>query len=108
MAGAPTFSSNSGNIGVWVGPGIVQLMRMPRLPRSLHAYWVHALATFFEQVDAHLAPAGRLLVFFGSTGDVDYLHHLIDAAGLSREELRSLSGYRTYRLRRRSVLTTPP
>lgn len=49
-----------------------------------------------------------MLVFFGSTGDVDYLHHLIDAAGFSRDRLRSLSGYWTYRLRRRSVLTTPP
>jgi release factor glutamine methyltransferase len=67
-----------------------------------------ALTAFFEQVDGHLAPDGRVLVFFGSTGDVDYLHHLIDAAGFSRDQLRSTSGYRTYRLRRRSVLTTPP
>ena len=34
-----------------------------------------ALTTFFERVHAHLTANGRLLVFFGSSGDVDYLRH---------------------------------
>jgi release factor glutamine methyltransferase len=50
------------------------------------------LTAFFEQVSGHLAPGGRLLVFFGSSGDIGYLRHLIDAAGFACEELRSLSG----------------
>jgi release factor glutamine methyltransferase len=70
------------------------------------------LTAFFDQVAGYLAPGGRVLVFFGNTGDVDYLHHLIDVAGFACEELRSLSesgsSYWTYRLRRRNVLTTPP
>ena len=66
------------------------------------------LRAFFEQVDSHLAPGGRLLIFFGSSSDVDFLHHLIDEAGLAREELRSLTAatsrgtvtYWTFRLTR--------
>jgi release factor glutamine methyltransferase len=69
------------------------------------------LAAFFEQVSGRLAPGGRLLVFFGTSGDIDYLRHLIDRAGFAREELRSLSGdrdgepvtYCTFRLRPRSA-----
>jgi release factor glutamine methyltransferase len=67
-----------------------------------------ALRTFFEQVDAYLARDGRILIFFGTSGDVDYLLHLIDRAGFAREELRTLSGekdgepvtYWTFRLTR--------
>ena len=67
------------------------------------------LTAFFEQVGDHLAARGRLLVFFGTSGDVDYLKHLIERAGLAREELRTLSGdrdgepvtYWTLRLTRR-------
>jgi release factor glutamine methyltransferase len=67
-----------------------------------------ALTEFFEQVGAYLAPGGRLLVFFGTSGDIDDLLSLIDCAGLAREVLRSLSGekdgepvtYWTFRLTR--------
>jgi release factor glutamine methyltransferase len=67
-----------------------------------------ALTRFFDEVGGRLADGGRILVFFGTSGDVDYLWHLIDAAGLTREELRSLSGekdgepvtYWTFRLAR--------
>ncbi len=41
-----------------------------------------ALTRFFAQVDRHLAPGGRMLVFFGTSGDMPYLRHLIDRAGL--------------------------
>jgi len=34
------------------------------------------LARFFDQVRGHLAPDGRLLMFFGTTGDIDYFHEL--------------------------------
>jgi release factor glutamine methyltransferase len=46
------------------------------------------LTAFFEQVRDHLAPRGRVLLSFGTTGDIDYLHELIDGAGLAVEELR--------------------
>ncbi len=67
-----------------------------------------ALRAFFEHLDGHLAPGGRVLVFFGSSGDVDLLHRLIAEAGLAREELKSLTAatsrgtvtYWTFRLTR--------
>jgi release factor glutamine methyltransferase len=40
-----------------------------------------ALTRFFAQADRHLEPDGRMLVFFGSSGDLPYLRRLIDAAG---------------------------
>jgi release factor glutamine methyltransferase len=50
-----------------------------------------ALTTFFDQVGDHLAPGGRILLFIGTSGDVEYVRELIDAAGLAREQLRSLT-----------------
>lgn len=41
------------------------------------------LTTFFQQVRGQLAPHGRLLVFFGSSGDLTYLRELVDAAGFA-------------------------
>ncbi len=65
-----------------------------------------ALTAFFREGRRFLAAGGRILVFFGSSGDLGYLHRLIDRAGLRRELLahRELerSGisveYVTYRL----------
>ena len=67
------------------------------------------LTTFMEQVDDYLAPNGRLLLFFGTSGDLEYLHHLIDENGFERStvETRDLDKdgtsvtYVTYRLQRR-------
>lgn len=67
-----------------------------------------AMTEFFEQLDGHLADQGRALFFFGSSGDLDYLHHLTDRCGFRREEIRSLASekdgepvtYYTYRLTR--------
>jgi release factor glutamine methyltransferase len=42
-----------------------------------------ALTTFFRGVRGRLAVGGRLLVFFGTTGDLAYLESLIAAAGLT-------------------------
>lgn len=64
------------------------------------------LRTFFRQARSHLAPSGRILVFFGSTGDIDYLHQLSRDAGFSThvvaqdEMIRdgTTVGYLTYRL----------
>jgi release factor glutamine methyltransferase len=53
-----------------------------------------ALRRFFAQVGGHLTSAGRILLSFGTTGDIDYLHELIDGAGLAVEELRRLEGER--------------
>ena len=51
-----------------------------------------ALTRFFSEVDDYLAPAGRIIVSFGTTGDIDYLHRLIDLASLDTEELRKVEG----------------
>lgn len=34
------------------------------------------LARFFEEVRGYLAPDGRLLMFFGTTGDIEHFHEL--------------------------------
>ena len=49
------------------------------------------LRRFFEQVVDHLRPGGRVLLSFGSTGDVAYLHELAQRAGLEVAELASAS-----------------
>ncbi|GLY63433.1 methyltransferase [Amycolatopsis taiwanensis] len=45
------------------------------------------LTRFFRQARRHLADDGRMLVFFGSSGDLAYLHQLADATGFRRETL---------------------
>jgi release factor glutamine methyltransferase len=35
-----------------------------------------AMTTFFRQAGRHLAPAGRMLIFFGTSGDLGYLQQL--------------------------------
>lgn len=44
-----------------------------------------AMTRFFAQARAHLAPGGRMLIFFGSSGDLTYLRHLMDAHGFHVE-----------------------
>jgi release factor glutamine methyltransferase len=43
-------------------------------------------------VGDYLAPGGRIILSFGTTGDIDYLHHLINEARLDVEELRKNEG----------------
>jgi release factor glutamine methyltransferase len=50
------------------------------------------LTAFFDQASDHLEPGRRILLSFGTTGDIDYLHHLIAESGLRREELRRVEG----------------
>ena len=52
------------------------------------------LTSFFRLVKRHLTPRGRILLSFGTTGDIDYLQHLIARAGLRTEELRRVEGER--------------
>ena len=64
------------------------------------------LTTFFREVADHLTEHGRILVFFGTSGDLAYLQHLMRAAGFEVETLstRDLTrdgqtvSYYTYRL----------
>lgn len=65
-----------------------------------------SLTTFFREVADHLNPRGRVLVFFGTSGDLAYLQHLVLDAGFQTETLstRTLERdaqtvtYFTYRL----------
>jgi release factor glutamine methyltransferase len=41
-----------------------------------------ALTRFFAEVGDHLAPGGRILLFFGTSGDIAYVRELIAEAGL--------------------------
>jgi release factor glutamine methyltransferase len=66
-----------------------------------------AMTAFFRGARARLTERGRMLIFFGSTGDLAYLEELADSVGLSREVIArdtlSRDGaqveYRTYRMR---------
>ncbi|MGK5550302.1 methyltransferase [Actinomadura kijaniata] len=44
-----------------------------------------ALTRFFRQARRYLSDNGRMIIFFGSAGDLDYLHQLIDTEGFHRE-----------------------
>jgi release factor glutamine methyltransferase len=44
-----------------------------------------ALTRFFAGAREHLAPGGRMLIFFGSSGDIAYLRRLIAGAGFAAE-----------------------
>jgi release factor glutamine methyltransferase len=43
------------------------------------------LTTFFEQARAHLTSRGRMLIFFGTSGDAAYLRSLIDRHGFTAD-----------------------
>ncbi|HEX6356595.1 methyltransferase [Actinophytocola sp.] len=43
-----------------------------------------AMTRFVRSAGDFLAPGGRILMFFGTSGDLDYLYRLIDENGLSR------------------------
>ena len=50
------------------------------------------LSTFFDQASDHLQPSGRILLSFGTTGDIAYLQHLITTHGFAASERRRVEG----------------
>jgi release factor glutamine methyltransferase len=44
-----------------------------------------ALTRFMAQARRHLTTRGRILLFFGTTGDIEYLYRLIERNGFTRE-----------------------
>lgn len=44
-----------------------------------------AMTRFFRQAPGHLTDNGRMLIFFGSSGDLAYLRELIDGTGFQSE-----------------------
>ena len=44
-----------------------------------------AMTRFFREARQHLAPEGRMLIFFGSSGDLTYLQRLIAGGGFTAE-----------------------
>jgi release factor glutamine methyltransferase len=44
-----------------------------------------AMTRFFQEAKRHLRPGGRMLIFFGSSGDLGYLRRLLDEEGFSVE-----------------------
>ena len=44
-----------------------------------------SLTTFFHDVDKYLAPYGRILLCFGSSGDIGYLYKLIEEYGFQKK-----------------------
>lgn len=66
----------------WFAPGDL-------LDRAFTDDGYRTLTAFFDQVPARLGPGGRVLMFFGSTGDADYFHELVERSGLSAEVVGS-------------------
>jgi len=68
-----------------------------------------AMTTFFHEASRHLALNGRMLIFFGTSGDLAYLKHVIDKEGFAAEVVAEQAlvrdgwkvEYYTYRLRSR-------
>lgn len=50
------------------------------------------LTSFFERVPGYLLPGGRILLSFGTSGDIEYLRHLMSKSGMAAEELRKVEG----------------
>lgn len=48
-----------------------------------------AMTTFFREARDHLTPAGRMLIFFGTSGDLCYLMHLAGQHGFIAEVIAS-------------------
>ncbi|ONI81721.1 methylase [Actinosynnema sp. ALI-1.44] len=65
-----------------------------------------ALTRFFREARGHLADGGRMMIFFSTVGDIDYLRKLMRDAGFRQELVFQHSGdfagmpadYFTYRL----------
>jgi release factor glutamine methyltransferase len=53
-----------------------------------------AMTSFFRQARRHLAAGGRMLVFFGTSGDMGYLKRLMAENGFSWAETARLRGER--------------
>jgi release factor glutamine methyltransferase len=45
------------------------------------------LTRFMMEARGYLSPRGRIILNFGTSGDIDYLTHLIDKAGFKKETL---------------------
>ncbi|WP_285499653.1 methyltransferase [Actinokineospora sp. NBRC 105648] len=71
-----------------------------------HGY--RAMNAFFAGLDEHLADGGRVLIFFGTSGDIGHLHAQAEKTGLRRETLATATHtrddwtaeYFTYRMTR--------
>jgi release factor glutamine methyltransferase len=46
-----------------------------------------AMTSFFAQAKEHLSKMGRMLIFFGTSGDLEYLRQLFDRYGFTAEVL---------------------
>jgi len=53
-----------------------------------------AMTEFFAQARRHLTPTGRMLIAFGTSGDIAYLRHLMAANGFNAAVVASLAGDR--------------
>ena len=88
------------------GNGVADRIRVRRSADENY----RTLTTFFREVRPRLTDRGRVLIFFGTSGDLSYLEQLADETGFSREVLGRLDfvkdGWRveyfTFRLTPRS------
>ena len=53
-----------------------------------------AMTSFFRQARSHLAPGGTMLIFFGTSGDIDHLKRLMAEEQFSWAEVARLEGDR--------------
>lgn len=82
----------------------------PREPaeRAMTDENYQAMRLFFEQAADHLVDGGRMLIFFGTSGDLGYLRNVMASNGFVDEEIAHLADekdgvsveYVTFRVRR--------
>ncbi|MDA8354796.1 MAG: methyltransferase [Actinomycetota bacterium] len=53
-----------------------------------------AMTQFFAEARSHLEQGGRMLIFFGTSGDIGYLKRLMETRGFSWSEVARLEGER--------------
>ncbi|MCF6474071.1 methyltransferase domain-containing protein [Nonomuraea sp. MG754425] len=74
-----------------------------------------AMTTFFRDAGRYLTPGGRMLIFFGTSGDLAYLKQLTDEAGFTRQTVAHQDlvkdgwrvDYFTFRLTRTAAAARP-
>lgn len=59
-----------------------------KLDRAFSDDGYATLRTFFDQVASHLGLDGRVLMFFGTTGGIEYFHELAVHGGKSPGSIR--------------------
>jgi len=65
-----------------------------RLEAAMTDDGYQAMTRFFREVRRYLSPRGRMLIFFGTSGDLSYLQQLMSVEGFSSQVVANDGGVR--------------